>query len=259
MAERSAPADETLAVEGIGVSKVYEMGELASLSRSIQALRQLVSGHRPQHEYLEVLSDVSFRVEQGECFACLGRNGSGKSTLLSIIADVTLPSAGRINVRGRVVPLLHVDSGFHQDLTGRENVVMLGTILGLTREELDEAIPRIADFAEIDRAHMETPIGRFSTGMQSRLAFATALSLPASTYILDEVLAAADDHFKGICVAEIRRLVEDGRTVIFVSHELELVRSICTRGMWLDKGHLRAIGDIAEVTAAYAQSEGDPA
>jgi lipopolysaccharide transport system ATP-binding protein len=242
-------------VEARGLGKVYDLGQLASLMRSVHIVKAKLTGREPERIRFEALKDINFRIAPGECFGCLGRNGSGKSTLLSILAEISVPTSGSVEVRGRVAPLLHVNAGFHLDLTGKENVMLLGTILGLGKAELQEAIPRIAEFAELDRQHMETPVGRFSTGMQSRLGFATVLQLPADIYILDEVLAAADDSFKARCVAEVQRLVAAGRSVIFVSHELPLVRSICNRGLWLHGGQVRAIGDIDEVADAYAEGQ----
>ena len=251
----SSAGENGFVVEARDVGKLYELGQLASLVRSVQVVKGMVTGRRPERMRLQALEDVSFEIRPGECFGCMGRNGSGKSTLLSILAGITVPSTGWISVRGRVAPLLHVNAGFHLDLTGNENVMLLGTILGLGKRELHDALPRVAEFAELDAQHMDTPVGRFSTGMQSRLGFATVLQLPADVYILDEVLAAADDSFKARCVAEVQRLVAAGRSVIFVSHELPLVRAICDRGMWLHGGRVRAIGDIDHVADAYAEGQ----
>jgi lipopolysaccharide transport system ATP-binding protein len=153
-----------------------------------------------------------------------------------------------------VLPLLNVGSAFHPDLTASENITLFGTILGLDRRETAAAMPEIATFAAIDRRHLETPIKRHSEGMRARLAFATALRLPADLYIFDEVLVVADDEFKAACVAEISRLARDGRTVIFISHELALVRAVCTRGLWLDEGRVRLVGEVEDVLGAYEAS-----
>jgi ABC-type polysaccharide/polyol phosphate transport system ATPase subunit len=243
----------TLEVEGLG--KVYELGETVSLKRTAQALAARATGRAQRPDPFEALSNVSFRLEPGECFAILGANGSGKSTLSTIIAGITLPTAGQLRIRGRVLPLLGIGAGFHNELTGHENVTLFGTVLGMRREEVLAAMPEILKFAEIDRQHLETPLKRFSMGMRTRLSFATALRLRADIYIFDEVLAVADDHFKAICLKEIERLVELGRTVIFISHELPLVKSICTRAMWLDHGRVRLLGPVDEVANAYERAQ----
>jgi ABC-type polysaccharide/polyol phosphate transport system ATPase subunit len=239
------------AVSAQGVGKKYELGELASLPRTAHNLMRVLARRPPRLRMFKALDDVTFSVHPGEAFGILGSNGSGKSTLLSIIAEITLPSSGEVRVRGRVVPLFSVAAGFHLELTGRENVVMFGTVLGIPRGEVLTALPQIADFAEIDSEHMGTPVKRFSEGMMSRLAFATALSFPADVYIFDEVLVTADDHFKAKCTDAIVGLRDRGAAVFFISHELALVRAICSRGMWLEDGRMREIGPIDEIADAY--------
>jgi ABC-type polysaccharide/polyol phosphate transport system ATPase subunit len=240
------------AVRAQGLSKAYELGELASLRRTVGALGRLVGRPAASHERFHALRDVSFDIGRGEAFTILGANGSGKTTLMSILAAITPPTDGWVDVRGRVVPVLSVGSSFHPDLTGEENAALFGTILGLHGEEIAQAMPSIVEFAEMDAGHMRTPVKRFSEGMKARLTFATALRFPADIYIFDEVLTFADDEFKAACVGEMHRLVDEGRSIIFVSHELDLVRTICTRGLWLDRGEVRRAGDIDEVTGAYA-------
>src|SRR5688572_15017171 len=166
-------SDGSYAVSAQGVGKKYELGELASLPRTAHNLMRVLARRPPRLRMFKALDDVSFTVDPGEAFGILGSNGSGKSTLLSIIAEITLPSSGEVRVRGRVLPLFSVAAGFHLELTGRENVVMFGTVLGIPRAEVLEALPGITEFAEIDADHMDTPVKRFSEGMMSRLAFAT--------------------------------------------------------------------------------------
>ncbi|MDA0164755.1 ABC transporter ATP-binding protein [Solirubrobacter ginsenosidimutans] len=251
MSSETPVLDEVSAVRARGLSKSYELGELASLKRTLRSITRLGRA-QPPVERFHALRDVSFDIARGEAFTILGHNGSGKTTMMSILAAITPPSDGWLDVRGRVVPVLSVGSSFHPDLTGEENAVLFGTILGLDGDEIAEAMPGIAEFAEMDADHMETPVKRFSEGMKARLTFATALRFPADVYIFDEVLTFADDHFKATCVDEMRRLVREGRTVIFVSHELDLVRDICTRGLWLDRGEVRLLGEIEEVAGEYA-------
>jgi ABC-type polysaccharide/polyol phosphate transport system ATPase subunit len=251
-------SSDGFAVEARGVGKKYELGELASLPRTAQNIVRVLTRRPPRLRMFGALQDVSFTVEPGEAFAILGSNGSGKSTLLSIVAGITLPTSGEVRVRGRTLPLFSVAAGFHPELTGRENVILFGTVLGIPRPEVMGALPEIADFAEIDAQHMATPVKRFSEGMMSRLAFATALCFPAEVYIFDEVLVTADDRFKAKCAEAIERLRDGGAAVFFISHELSLVRSICSRGMLLEGGRVKAIGPIDEIAREYAGLEEGP-
>jgi ABC-type polysaccharide/polyol phosphate transport system ATPase subunit len=195
-------------------------------------------------------------VERGSFFGIVGSNGSGKSTLTQLVSGIAVPTTGRLRVWGRVLPLLEVGTGFHLDLTGRENVDLLGTILGLSHEEIEAELPTIVEFADVER-HLETPLKRYSSGMQARLSFATAVCFPADVYVFDEVLAVVDDDFRDKCVEQLRRLNDEGRTVIFMSHDLELVRRLCTSGMWLEQGVVRKVGSMAEVAGAYEQGRKD--
>lgn len=244
-------SESTPVLEVTGLGKIYELGETASLKRTVQTITRRALRREVRPDPFVALEDVTFSLQAGECFALLGANGSGKSTLSTVIAGITMPTAGEVVVRGAVLPLLGIGAGFHEELTGRENVTLFGTVLGMPREEVLARMPEILDFADITDKHMETPLKRFSMGMKTRLSFATALRLSADLYIFDEVLAVADDHFKSVCIREIEGLVRDGRTVIFISHELPLVNSICTRGMWLEHGRVRELGPIEHVAAAY--------
>jgi ABC-type polysaccharide/polyol phosphate transport system ATPase subunit len=192
-------------------------------------------------------------VRRGDFYGIVGANGSGKSTLTQILAGISVPDAGIARVWGRILPLLEVGAGFQGELTGRENVQLLGTVLGLSPAEIRHEMPRIASFAGVER-HMDTPIKRYSSGMQARIGFSTAVCFPADIYVFDEVLAVVDDDFRHRCTEEISRLNAEGRTIIFMSHDLDLVRSVCKSGMWLDKGRVRETGDIEDVAQAYAAS-----
>ncbi|HEV2713551.1 MAG TPA: ABC transporter ATP-binding protein [Gaiellaceae bacterium] len=242
------------AVSAEHLTKSYELGELASLHRTISTVANRVLNRGDPPRGYAAVNDVTFTIEPGECFALIGANGSGKTTLSRIIAGITLPTAGVVHIRGRVLPLLNVAAAFHPELNGRENVELFGTILGLDPDEIAAVTPEIAAFSGIDRDHLATPTKQFSEGMQARLAFAIALRLPAEVYIFDEVLVVADTAFKAACVAEIKALADRGRTVIFISHELPLVRSICTRGMWIDRGRVRMIAPIDDLLDAYVES-----
>jgi ABC-type polysaccharide/polyol phosphate transport system ATPase subunit len=200
----------------------------------------------------DALRGVSFEAYPGECFGIVGSNGSGKSTVLQILAGITLPSSGSMLVRGTVLPLLAVGAGFHLELTGRENSFLFGTILGLNRRVIESKLDAIAAFAELER-HFDTPLKRYSHGMQSRLCFAIAMLFPASIYCFDEVLAVVDGEFKERCLNEVRTLVRGGATVFFISHDLDQVGLLCDRVMWLDSGEIREIGTTGEVVERYTR------
>ena len=248
MSETNGGAPRTdLSVRCEGVGKSYGLGEELSLQHTLSTLVR-----REQHQdRFWALTDVSFEVQRGEFFGIVGSNGSGKSTLTQLIAGIAMQDTGRIEVWGRLIPLLEVGAGFHPELTGRENVALLGTILGLNSGMVRAEMDRIAEFAGVER-HLDTPIKRYSIGMQARLSFATAVCFQADTYVFDEVLSVVDDSFRDKCAEELRRLNGEGRTIIFMSHDLELVTSVCSTGMWLDQGHVRMRGGIGEVAAAYA-------
>jgi ABC-type polysaccharide/polyol phosphate transport system ATPase subunit len=243
-------SDRLLAVRCENVAKSYRLGEELSLNRSLARLTR--RAHAKQEGFW-ALKDVSFEVERGDFFGIVGSNGSGKSTLTQVMSGITVPDRGEVRVWGRVLPLLEVGAGFHPELTGRENVSLLGTILGLRSEEIVREMPRIADFAGTER-HLDTPLKRYSSGMQARLSFATAVCFPSDTYVFDEVLAVVDDAFRDQCIEELLRLHRQGRTIMFMSHDLDLITSACRNGMWLDKGVVRVVGGIDDVASAYVGS-----
>jgi homopolymeric O-antigen transport system ATP-binding protein len=237
-----------LALDCVNVTKVYRLGETLSLQQTLSKLRP----HRPvAKEGFRALDEVSFSVPRGSFFGIVGTNGSGKSTLTQAISGITVPTSGTIRVWGRVLPLLEVGAGFHDELTGRENVLLLGAILGIQPRQVSLSIDRILDFASVHQ-HFDTPLKRYSTGMKARLSFATAICFPSDIYVFDEVLAVVDDDFREHCVAELRTLNAAGRTIIFMSHDLSLVTGICRTGMWLEKGKVRKVGPMDNVGAAYA-------
>ena len=239
------------AVEARGLSKRYQLGEHRSLQQTLKHLAWRSSVGGPS---LKVLSDVDFSVERGGSLGIVGGNGSGKSTLLQLISGIIVPTGGRLVIQGRVLPLLAVGSGFHPELTGRENVLLFGASIGVPRGVILDHMNQVAAFAELER-HMDTPVKRFSSGMVSRLSFATAVTFPADIYLFDEVLAVVDADFRDRCIGEITSLSEAGRTIVFVSHNLEQVAELCDRVIWLDSGRLRRMGPTAEVLAAYAESD----
>jgi ABC-type polysaccharide/polyol phosphate transport system ATPase subunit len=231
--------------------KSYRLGELHSLRQTVNHLvRRRASVAGPA---IDALRDLDFTVRRGETFGIVGTNGSGKSTVLQILAGTIIPTGGSLTVQGRVLPLLAVGTGFHPELTGRENVTLFASSLGVPRKAIAERIGAVAEFAELDK-HMDTPTKRFSSGMLSRLSFAIAMQFPADIYVFDEVLAVVDGEFQARCLVEISRLQETGRTVIFVSHDLDQVAEVCQRVMWLERGRLRCVGAAAEVLERYAHA-----
>jgi lipopolysaccharide transport system ATP-binding protein len=198
------------------------------------------------------LRDVSFEVQQGDVLGIIGRNGAGKSTLLKILSRITEPTEGRVTLRGRAASLLEVGTGFHPELTGRDNIFLNGAILGMSRAEIARKFDEIVAFAGTER-FLDTPVKRYSSGMYVRLAFAVAAHLEPEILIIDEVLAVGDAEFQQKCLGKIGEVARSGRTVLFVSHQLAMVDNLCRTGLLLDSGRVRLFGSAREVIAAYAQ------
>ena len=205
---------------------------------------------------VEALRDVSFEVREGEVFGIIGRNGAGKSTLLKILSRITTPTAGWAQMRGRVASLLEVGTGFHPDLTGRENVFLNGMLLGMRRREIERAFDEIVEFAGID-TYIDTPIKRYSSGMQLRLAFAVAAHLAADIIIVDEVLAVGDAEFQAKCTRTMRDAASRGRTTLFVSHNMVAIENLCTNALRLERGRLVAAGPASDVVHSYLTALSD--
>jgi lipopolysaccharide transport system ATP-binding protein len=203
------------------------------------------------------LRDVSFAIKQGEVVGIIGRNGAGKSTLLKILSRITEPTKGRIRIRGRVASLLEVGTGFHPELTGRENVFLNGAILGMSRAEIKAKFDEIVAFAEVEK-FLDTPVKRYSSGMYVRLAFAVAAHLEPEILIVDEVLAVGDTEFQKKCLGKMHDVATGGRTVLFVSHNMQAVRTLCQRAMLLSQGRLVLVADVHECIAAYENSTSGP-
>ncbi|MBF2066616.1 MAG: ABC transporter ATP-binding protein [Calothrix sp. C42_A2020_038] len=191
----------------------------------------------PEREEFWALKDVSFEIKQGDRVGIIGRNGAGKSTLLKILSRITEPTKGRINIKGRVASLLEVGTGFHPELTGRENIYLNGAILGMGKKEIQRKFDEIVAFAEVEK-FLDTPVKRYSSGMYVRLAFAVAAHLEPEILIIDEVLAVGDAHFQKKCLGKMEDVGKEGRTVLFVSHNMSAVESLCSRGIYLDCGCL---------------------
>ena len=203
-------------------------------------------------EEVWALKDVSFEIRRGEAVGIIGRNGAGKSTLLKILSRITEPSTGRVTIKGRVASLLEVGTGFHPELTGRENIYLNGTILGMTRKEIKHKFDEIVAFAEVEK-YLDTPVKRYSSGMYVRLAFAVAAHMEPEILLVDEVLAVGDLAFQKKCLGKMSHVVEEGRTILFVSHNMGAIQMLCKRGLLLDKGVITASGSAEEVVSRYLQ------
>jgi lipopolysaccharide transport system ATP-binding protein len=218
--------------------------------------RLLSSNAQRGRENLEAfwaLKDVSFQVEQGEVVGIIGRNGAGKSTLLKLLSRITEPTTGRIALRGRLSSLLEVGTGFHPELTGRENIFLNGAILGMTRADIRRKFDAIVAFAEIDK-FLDTPVKRYSSGMYVRLAFAVAAHLEPDILVIDEVLAVGDAAFQKKCLARMDDVARHGMTVLLISHNMLSIQSLCNRVLWLQAGQIRKMGSASEVVGQYLQT-----
>ncbi len=202
------------------------------------------------------LRDVSFDVAQGEVIGLIGRNGAGKSTLLKILSRITEPTSGYADIFGRVGSLLEVGTGFHTELTGRENIYLSGAILGMRRKEIDRKFEQIVEFSGVSD-YIETPVKRYSSGMAVRLAFAVAAHLDPEILLVDEVLAVGDAAFQKKCLGKMGEVAEGGRTVVFVSHNMAAIASLCKRGVWLEGGEVRADGAVNDVVQSYLAAAGE--
>jgi lipopolysaccharide transport system ATP-binding protein len=218
------------------------------------SLKGLLLSFLPRRvERITALQQVNFTIHKGETVGIIGQNGSGKSTLLGLIARVYRPTSGVLEVNGRVAPLLELGAGFHPDLTGLENIYFNGVILGLTRKQIAERLEAIVQFAELE-GYIDAPIRTYSSGMLMRLGFAVAAHVDADILLVDEVLAVGDARFQQKCYDKIRQFQREGRTILFVSHDMEAITQVAARALWLDKGVLRADGDAHAVVQAYLQA-----
>jgi lipopolysaccharide transport system ATP-binding protein len=241
----------TIAIAAERVTKVYILRRERRRTLKEVVLRQYAPAER-----VEALREVSFEVRRGEAFGVIGSNGSGKSTLLKLIAGTTQPTSGRLDVRGRVSALLELGAGFHPDFTGRENAYLNGSLLGLSRLQMDTAMPSIERFADLGR-FFDAAVKTYSSGMYARLGFAVAVHLEPDVLLVDEVLAVGDEYFQHKCFAKIAELRRAERTIVLVSHDLGAVGRLCERAMWLDDGRVGAIGATRDVVNAYQRTVGE--
>ncbi len=244
-------SDVVIAAQNVGKMYSIQRGQKGHQSlREIMMRRLRHPFERAPREDFWALRNVSFEVRAGDVVGIIGRNGAGKSTLLKILSRITIPSQGRIELVGRVGSLLEVGTGFHPELTGRENVFLNGAILGMRRAEIAKRFDQIVDFAGVQQ-FIDTPVKRYSSGMYVRLAFAVAAHLQTEILIVDEVLAVGDIDFQRKCLGKMQEVAGSGRTVLFVSHNMSAVQRLCKRAILLRNGALAAAGNVDEVVAAY--------
>ena len=251
------------------VSKMFRLGDVGSstLTEDIRALFHRLSGKSNPHQikaetndrvasggsdYVWALKDINFEVKEGEIVGLVGRNGAGKSTLLKVLSRTTAPTSGQIKIRGKVASLLEVGTGFHPDLSGRDNIYLNGTILGMRKAEIRAKFDQIVEFAGVQR-YIDTPVKRYSSGMYVRLAFAVAAHLDPDILIIDEVLAVGDAEFQAKCLGKMKEVSDQGRTVLFVSHNMGAVADLCSRAIMLKQGMQFMDGDTDDVIRAYVK------
>lgn len=251
----------TTAIKVEGLSKRYRIGQYRSAYGTMrdslnETVRRIARReHKPHYEDIWALKDVSFEVPEGAVLGIVGRNGAGKSTLLKILTRITTPTEGRATLHGHVSSLLEVGTGFHPELTGRENVYLNGSVLGMKRREITRKFDEIVEFSGVQK-FIDTPVKRYSSGMSVRLAFAISAHLEPDVLLVDEVLAVGDAEFQRRCLGRMEELSSSGRTVIFVSHQMQSVSQLCDRALQLEEGRVVDDGSAEEVVARYLQKVG---
>lgn len=238
------------------IRNLWKSFEIGTKQERYQSLRETLvyfakNGWQKKENFW-ALQDISFDVFQGDTLGIIGRNGAGKTTLLKILSRITPPTRGSITVRGRLASLLEVGTGFHPELTGRENIFFNGSILGLRRREILRQLDAIVDFSAVEQ-FLDTPLKHYSSGMQLRLAFAVAAHLEPEILLIDEVLAVGDAEFQKKCLGKMDEVSKSGRTILFVSHNLSAIRNLCSKAMLIDKGNLIASGNTYEITEQYSK------
>lgn len=213
----------------------------------------LMRGRISKYEDFSALKDITLDIPQGSTFALIGSNGSGKSTLLKCLAKIYWPTTGTINYNGKMAALLEVGSGFHHELSGRDNIYLNGSILGMSKKEIDAKYDEIVEFSGVER-FIDQPVKNYSSGMYVRLGFSVAINVNPEILIVDEVLAVGDAEFQAKCLNKFRDFRKEGKTVIMVTHSMEAVRDMCDHAAWIEKGNLKTVGTAAETVAAYEAS-----
>jgi lipopolysaccharide transport system ATP-binding protein len=258
------------AIKTENLSKIYRLGEIGTgtISRDLERWWAKMRGKedpflkigqandravKGESDIVYSLRDINFELNQGEAVGIIGKNGAGKSTLLKILSRVTSPTTGKIDIKGRIASLLEVGTGFHPELTGRENIYLNGAILGMRKKEITRKLDEIIDFSGVER-YIDTPVKRYSSGMYVRLAFAVAANLESEILIVDEVLAVGDAEFQKKCLGKMGDISKgEGRTILFVSHNLSAISNLCNKGIFLKEGAISSIGNINKVTENYLE------
>jgi lipopolysaccharide transport system ATP-binding protein len=261
----------SVAIKVENLSKAYQLGEFGTGTVSRDIERWLAKIRGKEDPFLKIgepndrtvkgtsnivwsLKDINLEIQQGDAVGIIGRNGAGKSTLLKILSRVTTPTTGVIRAKGRIASLLEVGTGFHPELTGRENIYLNGAILGMRKKEIDRKLDQIVDFSGVER-YLDTPVKRYSSGMYVRLAFAVAAHLESEILIVDEVLAVGDAEFQKKCLGKMGDISKkEGRTVLFVSHNMQAVQKLCTQGIMLSNGQLSYVGKMGETIEKYLEN-----
>ena len=237
------------------VSKQYRLGSgntnlREAITGSVKQFTQRNSSEKKSEKSFWALDDVSFNLNRGDALGLIGPNGAGKTTILKILANITRPTSGKVDVKGRISALIELGAGFHPDLSGRENIYLNGTILGLSRKEITKALDRIVDFSGLEK-FIDTPVKRYSSGMYVRLGFSVAAHIEPDVLLVDEVLAVGDAQFRQKCARRIEELRKLGTTIVFVAHNLYLVKSVCDSAIYMNHGRIQAHGDTVEAISAY--------
>ena len=245
--------DKQTAISILNLSKRYSIGKRKESSLR-STLASVFKKNNGSNDSFWALKNISFDINKGDIIGVIGRNGAGKSTLLKVLSKITQPTEGRIEINGRVASLLEVGTGFHPELTGRENIYLNGTLLGMTRKEVAEKLEEIVEFSGV-RKFIDTPVKHYSSGMYVRLAFSVAAHLEPEILIIDEVLAVGDAEFQKKCLGKMEDVAGEGRTVIFVSHDLAAVKSLCNKGVVLDNGKVVCYNQIKKAINSYLKND----
>lgn len=248
----SSSSDLAIRVRGLGKQYTISKGQQSAESTLTETLLRRARNPfaRAEKDSFWALKDVDFDIRKGEVVGVVGRNGAGKSTLLKVLSQITEPTTGEIQLFGRVGSLLEVGTGFHPELTGRENIFLNGAILGMTRAEIKKQFDAIVDFSGVEK-FLDTPVKRYSSGMYVRLAFAVAAHLETEILVIDEVLAVGDAEFQNKCMGKMKDVARGGRTVLFVSHQMQAVSTLCTHGIYMESGRAKYAGSVRETIQRY--------
>ena len=238
-------------MDRIVVQNVYKTFDVY-LDKANSLKEKMLFWKRNRKEKREVLKNINLTVKNGEAVALIGVNGSGKSTLLKLMTKIIYPNKGKIMTYGKLTSLLELGAGFHPDFSGRENIYFNASIFGLTRQQIDERLDDIIEFSELG-SYIDNPVRTYSSGMYMRLAFAVAINVDADILLVDEVLAVGDQHFQDKCIAKMKELKEEGKTMVFVTHSLGTVKEFCNRAVWLSNGEIRMDGKPDDVIEKYLE------